>query len=518
MNTLAGAVGLTLGPSGRTVVTDKRWDGPSVISDGFAISRELQLPDPLQDLAVQLVNQAAEHAYETCGDGTTSTIVLAATMINAAHKNIAAGADPMALRRGLQEAAGALIRALRARARPLESEDQVESVATLAAKDPVIGRLVAQALEKSGDQGIILVEESSGTGIELECVRGMRFDGGYLSAEFVTDRERMEVELEDPYVMITEEELRSVDDILPALERVLHLTRTLLIVCGGAEGEALAGLVMNKQRGNLEVVAVKAPGYGDRRSENLVDIATFLGGQVLPDEHAGRTLRAIRPEDLGRADKVVASMDQTTILGGRGDRETIQHRSREIQRQMDEAQTAQYRRRQVRRQGSLAGRMAILHVGGFTESEITEKKTRVENAVAAVKAAQEGGILPGGGVGLIDSLSALDDLKLTEDEAAGARILYEAVQAPALLIAQNAGQRPTEVLYKIHQSPEGHGFDATSGTFGDLYAMGIIDPQIVVERALISAVSVAASLMTVETLIVHPSADENRLDLSAKYE
>ena len=521
INTLTRAVGVTLGPTGRNVVLDVRWKGPTIVGDGFTIARELDLPNPTEDLGVTLITEAAKKVYENCGDGTTTTIVLATAIINEANVNLAAGANPVGLIKGIKRASTAILEELESASIALDDQDQIFQVATMASKDREIGELLVEAVNFAGKEGVIIVESADSTYSRLESIEGLEFDSGLISPHFVTDNEKMEAVIEKPHILITEVELSAIEDILPALERIIPITKTLVIICGNADGEALAGLIMNKQRGNLDVMAVKAPGLGGRRRERLIDIAIATGGTLLPDEETGRTLRSVTEDDLGQADKVVSNEKMTTILGGDGDSKEIASRIRQLKGEDKEAQTAQYRQQLQERQGALTGKTAVLEVGGFTESEIKEKKIRVENAVAAVQLAITGGILPGGGVSLVDASSALDSLEATGDEATGVRIMGLAALAPVHFIAYNAGKKNSVIVEKILQGPNGYGFNAETDEFGDMLDMGIIDPTMLIKESLTNAVSIATSIISVDATIVHTPEKGpmgEKLDMSAKYE
>lgn len=520
VNTLSRAVSITLGPKGRSVVLDRRWKGASVVSDGFTIAQEVELPDPQTDIGVQFIKDAAGKVRDSYGDGTSTTIVLAAAIIDEALKNIFSGANPVALNQGIRLGTSAMVEALRAHSVPASDSVQLRQVATLAAKDPRIGELISEVLQRVGHQGVILVESSEGTDLSVEYLEGMQLDGGYLSSHFVTDRKRMEAVIESPRILITYQKLRVVEDILPALERIVPVTKKILIVCEAAEGEALAGLVMNNERGLLNVAAVKAPGLGERRREFLTDLAVFTGGRLVPDRETGRTLQTTDQEDWGQAGKVIVDSVHTTVLNGRGDPQAIRSRMKSLDSQIAEAQTDVFRAQLRKRLGALAGHTAVLHVGAPTESEAKEKKQRVENAVAAVRSAIQSGVLPGGGTSLLHALAALDHVEASGDEKTGLRIIERAAARPLRHLAQNAGIDGSLVILRLQERPFGFGFNAETGEFGDLWEMGIIEPEALVEGTLVHAVSIATSILSVAAMVVSPpetGPGGEKLDMSAKY-
>ncbi|MDD4465093.1 MAG: chaperonin GroEL, partial [Dehalococcoidales bacterium] len=425
VDVLADAVRVTLGPKGRPVALDKKWGAPTVVDDGVTIAKEIELPEPFENMGAQLVKEAASKTNDACGDGTTTSTVLAAAMIGEGFKNIAAGADALGLKRGIEKATTAIMEELKAVSTPVKGRDQIVQVATITAKDSQIGNLIADAMQEVGNDGVITVEESKGTEYETEFVKGMQFDRGYTSAYFVTDTARMETVIEDPYILITDKKITAIADILPTLEKILQVTKNLLIIAEDVEGEALATLVVNKLRGTMNVLAVKAPGFGDRRKAMLQDIAILTGGQVISEE-IGRKLDAVEIEDLGQARKVVSDKDNTTIVEGKGDASAISDRIKQIKAQIEETKSDFDREKLQERMARLAGGVAVIKVGAATETEMKEKKHRVEDALAATRAAIEEGILPGGGISLLNSLKVIDKLSLTGDEATGSNIVKKA--------------------------------------------------------------------------------------------
>ena len=500
VDVLAEAVRVTLGPKGRPVALDKKWGAPTVVDDGVTIAKEIELPDPFENMGVQLVKEASSKTNDACGDGTTTSTVLAAAMIGEGFKNIAAGADALGLKRGIEKATTAIMEELKAVSTPVKGRDQIVQVATITAKDEQIGNLIADAMQEVGNDGVITVEESKGTEYETEFVKGMQFDRGYTSAYFVTDTARMETVIEDPYILITDKKITAIADILPTLEKILQVTKNLLIIAEDVEGEALATLVVNKLRGTMNVLAVKAPGFGDRRKAMLQDIAILTGGQVISEE-VGRKLDAVEIEDLGQARKVVSDKDNTTIVEGKGDASAISDRIKQLKAQIEETKSDFDREKLQERMARLAGGVAVIKVGAATETEIKEKKHRVEDALAATRAAIEEGILPGGGISLLNSLKVIDKLALTGDEATGSNIVKKAVEEPIRAIATNAGFDGAVIADAVKKSASGIGFNASTGEFGEMVKMGIIDPTKVTRAALQNAASIASMVLVTESLI-----------------
>jgi len=500
IDVLANAVKVTLGPKGHPVALDKQWGAPTVIDDGVNIAKEISLPEPFENMGVQLVKEAASKTNDACGDGTTTSTVLAATIINEGFKNIAAGAEPLSLKKGVEKATSAILDELTRVSTPVKGKEQIVQVATITAKDTEIGNLIADVMEKVGKDGVITIEESKGTKYEIEYVEGMQFDRGYISPYFVTDTTRMEAILEDPHILITDKKISAISEVLPSLERILQVTKNLLIIAEDLEGEALATLVVNKLRGTMNVVAVKAPGFGDRRKAMLEDIAILTGGTMISEE-IGRKLDSVNPEDLGRARRLVATKDKATIIEGKGSPETIQDRIKQIKAQVAETDSDFDREKLQERMARLAGGVAVIKVGAATETEMKEKKHRVEDALAATRAAVEEGILPGGGISLLNSLKVLDKLDVSGDEATGVNIVKKAVEAPIRLIAENAGKDGAVIVDNVKKSAVGVGYNAEADKYGNMVEMGIIDPTKVVRSALVNAASIANMVLVTEALV-----------------
>jgi chaperonin GroEL len=497
---LADAVKVTLGPKGHPVALDKKWGAPSVIDDGVTIAKEIELPDPFENMGVQLVKEASSKTNDACGDGTTTSTILAHALITAGFKNIAAGTDSVALKRGIQKATAVVVEALKKASTEVKDKAQIAQVGTITAKDKEIGTLLAEVMEKVGKDGVITVEESKGTKYEIEYVEGMQFDRGYTSAYFVTNAERMEAVIEDPYILITDKKISAVSDLLPALEKILQVSKNLLIVAEDVDGEALATLVVNKLRGTINVLAIKAPGFGDRRKAMLEDLAILTGGKVISEE-VGRKLDSVTVEDLGRARRVTSDKDNTTIVEGKGSEEEIKGRIKQIKAQIDETTSDFDREKLQERQAKLVGGVAVIKVGASTETELKEKKHRVEDALSATRAAVEEGILPGGGVGLLNALASLKTLKLEGDEAVGVEVVKRAVTEPVRWIANNAGKDGAVIMDAVKKSKPGHGYDAENDEFVDMVAKGIIDPTKVVRTALENASSIACMVLVTEALV-----------------
>ena len=500
VDALADSVRVTLGPKGRPVAIDKKWGAPAIVDDGVTIAKEIELREPFENMGVQLVKEAASKTNDDCGDGTTTSTILAAAMIGEGFKNIAAGADALGLKRGIEKATSAIMEELKRTSTPVKGRDQIVQVATITAKDTKIGNLIADAMQEVGNDGVITVEESKGTEYETEFVKGMQFDRGYISPYFVTDSVRMETVIENPYILITDKKISAIADILPTLEKILQTTKNLLIIAEDVEGEALATLVVNKLRGTMNVLAVKAPGFGDRRKAMLQDIAVLTGGQVISEE-IGRKLDAVNIEDLGQARKVVSDKDNTTIIEGKGDPQAIQDRIKQLKSQIEETKSDFDREKLQERMARLAGGVAVIKVGAATETEMKEKKHRVEDALAATRAAIEEGILPGGGISLLNSLKVLEGLSLTGDEATGANIVKKAVEEPIRAIANNAGYDGAVIADAVKKSAPGIGFNADTGEFVEMVKMGIIDPTKVTRAALQNAASIAGMVLITESLV-----------------
>lgn len=500
VDALADAVKVTLGPRGRPVALDKKFGPPTVLNDGVSVAKDIELPDPFENMGAQLVKEAATKTNDKCGDGTTTATVLAQAIITEGFKNIAAGANPMALKRGVEKGVAAVVEELKKTSIPVTTKEQVAQVATISAADPEIGNLIAEVMEKVGKDGVITVEESKGLKYETEYVEGMQFDRGYISPYFITNPERMVTEIEDPYIIITDKKISAISDLLPALEKILQVSKNLIIVAEDVEGEALATLVVNKLRGTLNVLSVKAPGFGDRRKAMLEDIAVLTGGKVISEE-VGRKLDSVVVADLGRARKVVADKDETTIVEGKGSEAAIQGRIKQIKAQIEETTSDYDKEKLQERLAKLAGGVAIIKVGAATEVELKEKKHRVEDALSATRAAVEEGILPGGGVALINALPALNKLSMGGDEATGVVILKKALEEPLRWIVINAGQEGSVIADAVKKSSPGVGYDAEKGDFTNMVERGIIDPLKVTRTGLENASSIANMILTTESLV-----------------
>ena len=500
VDTLANAVKVTLGPKGHPVALDKKWGAPTIVDDGVPIAKDIELPDPFENMGAQLVKEAASKTNDAAGDGTTTSTVIAWAIITEGFKNIAAGAEPIALKHGIEKATSAIVDELKNASTPVKGKEQIVQVATITAKDPEIGNLIADVMEKVGKDGVITIEESKGTKFETDYVEGMQFDRGYTSAYFVTDTARMESVVEDPLILITDKKISSIQEILPSLERILQATKNLLIIADDVEGEALATLVVNKLRGTLNVIAVKAPGFGDRRKAMLEDIAILTGGKVI-SEDIGRKLDSITVEDLGKARRVEVNKDKTTIIEGKGSPDAIQDRIKQLRAQIDETESDFDREKLQERMARLAGGVAVIKVGAATETEMKEKKHRVEDALAATRAAVEEGILPGGGIGLMSALPVLDKLNLCGDEATGVNIIRKAVEEPIRWIANNAGKDGAVIVNTVRNSASGVGYNAEIDKYGNMVDMGIIDPTKVVRSALVNAASIGSMVLITESLV-----------------
>ncbi|RIV37247.1 chaperonin GroEL [Micromonospora radicis] len=501
MNQLADAVKVTLGPKGRNVVLEKKWGAPTITNDGVSIAKEIELEDPYEKIGAELVKEVAKKTDDVAGDGTTTATVLAQALVREGLRNVAAGANPMALKRGIEAAVANVSEELLKLAKDVETKEQIASTASISAGDNTVGEIIAEAMDKVGKEGVITVEESNTFGLELELTEGMRFDKGYISAYFMTDPERMEAVFDDPYILIANSKISSVKDLLPILEKVMQGGKPLLIIAEDLEGEALATLVVNKVRGTFKSVAVKAPGFGDRRKAMLTDIAILTGGQVISEE-VGLKLDAVGLDMLGRARKVVVTKDETTIVDGAGDAEQIQGRVNQIRAEIDKSDSDYDREKLQERLAKLAGGVAVIKVGAATEVELKERKHRIEDAVRNAKAAVEEGIVPGGGVALVQAgKTAFDKLDLAGDEATGAQIVKIALDAPLRQIAVNAGLEGGVVVERVRNLDPGHGLNAATGEYVDLLAAGIIDPAKVTRSALQNASSIAALFLTTEAVV-----------------
>ncbi len=501
MNTLADAVKVTLGPKGRNVVLEKSWGAPTITNDGVSIAKEIELSDPYEKIGAELVKEVAKKTDDVAGDGTTTATVIAQSMVREGLRNVTAGANPIELKRGIEKATEAISAELSKLAIDVETRDQIAQTASISAGDPAVGDQIAEAMDKVGKEGVITVEDSNTFGLELELTEGMNFDKGYISPYFVTDTERMEAALDDPYVLIVDGKISSLKDLLPILEKVQQTGKPLLVIAEDVDGEALAGLVVNKIRGTFKSVAVKAPAFGDRRKAMLGDIATLTGGQVVSDT-VGLSLDTLPIEMLGRARSVSVTKDSTTIVDGAGDRDQIQGRIKQIRTEIENSDSDYDREKLQERLAKLAGGVAVIKVGAATEVEASELKHRIEDAVRNAKAAVEEGILPGGGVALIQAAVAAGlPAGLTADEEIGAQIVFTAVEAPLKQIAVNAGLEGGVVAEKVKGLPKGQGLDAAADEYVDMVSSGIIDPAKVTRSALQNAASIAGLFLTTEAVI-----------------
>ena len=503
LNTLADAVKVTLGPRGRNVVLEKAWGAPTITNDGVSIAKEIELEDPYEKIGAELVKEVAKKTDDIAGDGTTTATVLAQALVREGLRNVAAGADPLSLKRGIEKAVEAVTEALLSSAKEVETEEEIAATASISAGDAEIGKLIAEAMEKVGKEGVITVEDSNTFGLHLELTEGMRFDKGFLSGYFVTDPERQEAVLEDPYILVVNQKISNVKDLVPVLEKVMQSGKPLLIVAEDVEGEALALLVLNKMRGSIKSVAVKAPGFGDRRKAQMADIAILTGGQVITEE-VGLSLDAATLDMLGSARKVVVTKDETTIIEGAGDAAAIEGRVAQIRAEIANSDSDYDREKLQERLAKLAGGVAVLKAGAATEVELKERKHRIEDAVRNAKAAVEEGIVPGGGVALIQAgVKVFDKLELTGDEATGANIVRVAIDAPLKQIAANAGLEPGVVVDRVRSLPAGTGLNAATGEYEDLMAAGIADPVTVTRSALQNAASIAGLFLTTEAVVAN---------------
>ena len=497
---LADAVRVTLGPKGRNVVLDKKFGSPTITNDGVTIARDIELEDPFENMGAQLVKEVATKTDDVAGDGTTTAVVLAHAMVSDGLRNVTAGANPMQVKRGIEKAVEAVVEEIKRVARPVETRAQIAAVASISAADPEVGEIIADVMDKVGKDGVITVEEGQSLGLEQEYTEGMQFDRGYISAYFVTNPDRMEAVLEDPLILITDKKISSVQDMLPALEKVVQIGKPVLIIAEDIDGEALATLVVNKLRGTVQVLGVKAPGFGDRRKEMLRDLAIITGGTVISEE-IGRKLDSVTAEDLGKARRVVATKDDTTIIDGAGRPEDIKARMTQIKTQIEDTTSDYDKEKLQERLAKLAGGVAVIKVGAATEVELKEKKHRIEDALSTTRAAVEEGLVAGGGVTLLQAIPALDKLNLVGDAQVGVDIVRKALEAPARQIADNAGAPGEVVVSEVRKAKIGHGYDALAGEYGDMFKKGIVDAAKVTRSALQNAASIAAMVLTTETLI-----------------
>ena len=518
VNAVANAVKVTLGPRGRNVVLEKKFGSPTITKDGVTVAKEVELEDHLENIGAQLLKEVASKTNDVAGDGTTTATVLAQAIVREGLKNVAAGANPLALKRGIEKAVEAAVEKIKALAIPVEDRKAIEEVATISANDPEVGKLIADAMEKVGKEGIITVEESKSLETELKFVEGYQFDKGYISPYFVTNPETMEAVLEDAFILIVEKKVSNVRELLPILEQVAQTGKPLLIIAEDVEGEALATLVVNKLRGTLSVAAVKAPGFGDRRKEMLKDIAAVTGGTVISEE-LGFKLENATLSMLGRAERVRITKDETTIVGGKGKKEDIEARINGIKKELETTDSEYAREKLQERLAKLAGGVAVIRVGAATESELKEKKDRIEDALNATRAAVEEGIVPGGGVTLLRAISAVEELikKLEGDEATGAKIVRRALEEPARQIAENAGYEGSVIVQQILAETKNprYGFNAATGEFVDMVEAGIVDPAKVTRSALQNAASIGALILTTEAVVAEKPEKKESTPASA---
>jgi chaperonin GroEL len=497
---LADAVRVTLGPKGRNVVLDKKFGSPTITNDGVTIARDIELEDPFENMGAQLVKEVATKTDDVAGDGTTTAVVLAHAMVSDGLRNVTAGANPMQVKRGIEKAVEAIVDEIRRVAQPVETRAQIAAVASISAADPEVGEIIAEVMDKVGKDGVITVEEGQTLGLEQEYTEGMQFDRGYMSAYFVTNADRMETVLEDPLILITDKKISAVADILPALEKVVSVGKPVMIIAEDIDGEALATLVVNKLKGTIQVLGVKAPGFGDRRKEMLRDLAIITGGTVISEE-IGRKLDSVTAEDLGKARRVVATKDDTTIIDGAGRPEDIKARMTQIKTQIEDTTSDYDKEKLQERLAKLAGGVAVIKVGAATEVELKEKKHRIEDALSTTRAAVEEGLVAGGGTTLLQAIPVLDAIQLGGDAQVGVDIVRKALEAPARQIAENAGAPGEVVVAHVKGLKAGQGYDALKGEYGDLFEKGIVDAAKVTRSALQNAASIAAMVLTTETLI-----------------
>ena len=499
---MAEAVKVTLGPKGRYAILDKKYGAPTITNDGVTIARDIELEDPYENMGAQLLEEAATKTNDVAGDGTTTSVVLGQAIITEGLKNVTAGANPMGLKRGIDRGVAAIVEEIKRLSKPVETQDDIAHIAAISARDPEIGQLIAEVMDKVGKDGVITVEESQGLRLDKEYVEGMQLDRGYISPYMVTSTEggRMEAIQDNPMILVTDKKISAVADILPTLEKVVQVGRPLLIVAEDVDGEALATLVVNKLRGTVNVLAVKAPGFGDRRKAMLEDIATLTGGRVISEE-VGRKLDSVQLEDLGQARRVTATKDTTTIVEGKGREDAIKARIAQIKMQIEDTTSDFDREKLQERLAKLSGGVAVLKVGAATEVELKEKKHRIEDALSAARAGVEEGMVAGGGSVLVHAIPALDRVEALNDEATGVNILRRALEEPLRTIAINAGQEGSVVVDAVRKMPPGHGYDAQKGEYTDMFAAGIIDPAKVTRSALENAASVAALMLTTETIV-----------------
>jgi chaperonin GroEL len=497
---LADAVKVTIGPKGRNVVLDKKFGSPTITNDGVTIARDIELENPFENMGAQLLKEVATKTDDVAGDGTTTAVVLGQALVSEGLRVVTAGANPMVVKRGIEAAVDAVVAEIAKQARPVDNRAQIAAVAAISAADPEVGEIIAEVMDKVGKDGVITVEEGQSLGLEKEYTEGMQFDRGYLSAYFVTNPDRMEAVLDQPLILITDKKISSVQDMLPALEKAVQQGKPTVIIAEDIDGEALATLVVNKLRGTVSVLAVKAPGFGDRRKEMLRDIAVLTGGTVISEE-VGRKLDSVTAEDFGSARRVVSTKDDTTIIDGDGAPDQIKGRMAQIKAQIEDTTSDYDKEKLQERLAKLSGGVAVIKVGAATEVELKEKKHRIEDALSTTRAAVEEGLVAGGGTTLLQAIPALDSIKLEGDAQVGVDIVRKALEAPARQIAENAGAPGEVVVEKVKGLPAGHGYDALTGQYGDLFKKGIVDAAKVTRSALQNAASIAAMVLTTETLI-----------------
>ena len=507
VNTLADAVKVTLGPRGRNVVLEKKFGSPSIINDGVTIAKEIEVENPFENMGAQLVREVASKTNDIAGDGTTTATVLAQAMVKEGLKAVSAGAKPLLVKKGIDKAVEAIVAKIKENSTKIEGKAAIAQVATISANDATIGEMLAEAMEKVGRDGVITVEESKGTTTQLEIVEGMQFDKGYISPYFVTDPERMEAIIEDPYIFLYEKKISSIADLVPILEKVTKTGRPIVLIAEDVDGEALATLVVNKIRGNINSIAIKAPGFGDRRKAMMGDLATLTGGRFITED-LGVKLENIGLEDLGRAKRVVVTKDNTTIVDGAGKADEIAGRVSQIKKQIEDTESDYDREKLQERLAKLSGGVAVVQVGAVTETELKEKKARIDDAMNATRAAVEEGIVPGGGVALLNAQSALDGLKLdNEDSQIGVNIVRRAIEEPLRQISENGGKEGSVVVNAVKNLPIGQGYNAATEEYGDLVAQGVVDPAKVVRTALQNAASIAGLILTTECLVSEKKED-----------
>jgi len=501
IDAVAKAVGTTLGPKGRNVALDKKWGAPSVVHDGVSVAKEIELQDPFENMGAQLLKEAADKTNDVTGDGTTTATILAQAIVNEGIKNLTAGANPMILNKGIEKAASQVLESIKKQAHPVkDNSDKITQVATISAQNEEIGNKIAEALKKVGSNGVVTVEEGKGLELVIDYKEGMEFDKGYTSAYFITNPETMEATIEDAYILLTDKKISSIQELLPFLEKLVKVSKNLVIIADELDGEALATIVVNKLRGTFNVLAVEAPGFGDRRKEMLQDIAILTGGTVISQD-VGRKLEDVTIEDLGQADRVTADKDNTVIVGGQGNKKLIEGRIKQIKTELDRTTSDFDKEKLQERLAKLSGGVAVIEVGAATETEMKEKQERVKDAVAATKAAIEEGIVPGGGVALMTATKEIDFKGLTGDELTGAKIVQKAMESPMKLLAENAGEDGNVVVANVRKKEEGVGFNVLTGEYVDMIKAGIIDPAKVTRTALQNAVSVATMILTTECLV-----------------